>query len=188
MIALRTSPPAPSTTEFKIFCERRTFANAVTRFNAEASRVGAIGLNLKPIRQSRDKRNVTEMEKPDFREKMSGQPRWDDCARVYHDITTRTATGTCFHTQTSIADDKHNRRHTRATFHMGPESVVEASANGRMQDIGEVLNKDKLLPCGREYRCVSACARQEGGKDIWDIGYSRSHLSTRRQQSRKPTR
>jgi hypothetical protein len=47
MVALRTSPPAPSTIEFKMPCERRTFANVVTRFNAEASRVGAIGLNLK---------------------------------------------------------------------------------------------------------------------------------------------
>ena len=56
MIALRTSPPAASTTEFKMVCERRTFANVVRRFNAEASRVGAIGLNLKLIRQSRDKR------------------------------------------------------------------------------------------------------------------------------------
>ena len=185
MIALRTSPPALSTTEFRMLCERRTFANVVTRFSAEASRVGAIGLNLKLIDQSRDKRKVTEKKRPDFREKTSGQPRWKNGACVYDDITIRTAIGTCFHTQTSIADDKHNRRHTRATIHMGLESIVKASANGRMQDIWKILNKDKLLPYGCEYRRIGACTRQERGKGIWDIGYSRFRLSTRRQQSRK---
>lgn len=46
MIALRTSPPAPSRIELSVFGEGRTLANAVTRFTAEASSVGAIGLNL----------------------------------------------------------------------------------------------------------------------------------------------
>jgi hypothetical protein len=180
MVALRTSPPAPSTIEFKMPCERRTFANVVTRFNAEASRVGAIGLNLKLTDWSRDERNVTEMNEPDFREKMSRQPWWENCTCVYDDITARTAIGTCFHTQTDIADDKHNRGHTRATFHVGPDSIMEASANGRMQDIWEVLNKDKLLPRVRKDRRISACTRQEVGKGILGIGYSRFHFRTRR--------
>jgi hypothetical protein len=170
MIALRTSPPTPSTIEFMMFCERRTFANVVTRFNAEASRVGAIWLNLKLIDQSRDECDVTEMQEPDFREEMSGQSRRENCARVYDDITIGTATRTCFHTEASVADDEHDWRYIRATFHVGSESIVEASANGRMQDIGEVLDKDKLLPCGRENRRVSACTRQEGGEGIWGIG------------------
>ena len=46
MIALRTSPPAPSTIECNMLGESRTFADAVTRFTAEVSSVGATGLNL----------------------------------------------------------------------------------------------------------------------------------------------
>jgi hypothetical protein len=47
MIALRTSPLAPSTIEFSVFGKSRTLANAVTRFTAQVSSVGAIGLNLR---------------------------------------------------------------------------------------------------------------------------------------------
>jgi len=52
MIALRTSPPAPSTIESNALGKRRTLANVITRFTAKVSNVGAIGLNLRAICRS----------------------------------------------------------------------------------------------------------------------------------------
>lgn len=68
MIALRTSPPAPSRIECNVFGEGRTLASIVTRFTAEASSVAAMGLNLSRIcRPNKKKRKVVEMNEPDFR-------------------------------------------------------------------------------------------------------------------------
>jgi hypothetical protein len=69
MIALRTSPPAPSTIECNVLAERRTLANVVTRFTAEVSNVDAIGLNLRaPVGPHKKQRKVAETNGPDFRE------------------------------------------------------------------------------------------------------------------------
>lgn len=129
MIALRTSPAAPSAIECNVFGERRTFANVVARFTAEVSSVSAIGLNLRaPVGSHKKQRKVAETNGPDFREVGRGrQPRWDDRARVYDEIPSPpvAAVGIALGAYPSIADDEHNGCDVPRAFDVCPECIMK---------------------------------------------------------------
>jgi hypothetical protein len=60
---------------------------------------------------------------------------------------------------TGMANDKYNGSYIRSTFHVSPERIVEACTDGRMQDIGEVLDEHNLPSGRREHGRVRAGAR-----------------------------
>lgn len=62
---------------------------------------------------------------------------------------------------------------------MTPQRIMESCADGRMQDVREVLEEYDLPTSRREHRRVRARSRQESRKRMWRIGYARK-FSTQR--------
>jgi hypothetical protein len=96
------------------------------------------------------------------------EPRGNDRARVYDDITSppAAAIGITLGAYAGIADDEHNWCNVPSAFDMSPERIVKTRADGGMQDVREVLEEHNLPTSRRKYRRVRARARQERRKGI----------------------
>jgi len=109
------------------------------------------------------------------------QPRRDDRARVDDEIASPATAaaavpvGISLGTYTGIADDEHERRNVPRAFYVSPHRIMEARADGGMQNVGEVLDEHNLPTGRREHRRVRACARQERRKGIQSIGYGHAN-------------